>query len=134
MCFSWLDLGYGFLGVGTTEVKYHSCHITSKINTTNMIYDCWCWSFITKAEVVLVRFYYCKVTLFLLLVLFGRVLLLCNTTYILESYALPPWKWIIYINYVVFFCKADLFALCLCSQCPICFRIDSNYFILQVEL
>jgi len=134
MCFSWLDLGYGFLGVGTTEVKYHSCHITSKINTTNTIYDCWCRSFITKAEVVLVRFHYCKVTLFLLLVLFGRVSLLCNTNLHTGELCSTSLKMIIYLNYVVFFCKADLFALCLCSQSPICIRIDSNYFILQVEL
>lgn len=129
MCFSWLDLGYRFLGVGTTELKYHSCHITSKINTTNMIYDCWCWSFITRAEVVLVRFHYCKVTLFCSLYFLEGFHYWATQAYILDSYAPPPWKWIIYINYVVFFWKADLFALYLRSQSPICISIDSNYFL-----
>lgn len=42
MCFSWSHWGYRF-GRKTTEVKYHSYHIISRVHTVDMTHCRWCW-------------------------------------------------------------------------------------------
>ena len=58
--FLMIRLGLWVLGRKTTEVKCHFHHILSRAHTTNRTYHCGCYLG-HLAEVVFVRFLYCKV-------------------------------------------------------------------------